>query len=646
MAPRYFSRERSSPSRLRRNRVVTHFRTRAFATFAGAVALTMLAAACSSSKGTSGTTPAAQQVTAGWQGLNPGTGAPQRGGTLNMVGISDVDYMDYDVGYYTTDYQVSRLTVRQLYSWPATPGHNTIASPDLATALPVVSDNGLKQTVTVRSGVMWNTSPARAVTAADVVRGIKRACNPSPVSFGGMADFEATIEGLSAFCAGYPEKSATDAAVMKQYIESHNVSGITTSGDSITFTLTKPAPWLVGAMTLAPFSAVPIEAENALPGTPGVYNHMYSDGPYQQVSYTPKKSIKFTRNPVWQQSSDPLRKAYVNAINVDETGNQTTIFQQMPTGSPSLGMSFDALTPPADTPNLLNEIKSGGHNVNLGATFSSNPYLVFNTVSPNNGTALSKVDVRQALSYGIQRSQLQKVLGGPIVNPPLTHVLPTGIDGSQGVPAGYNPYPYDQAKAKSMLSAAGYTASHPLQIKFLYRSDSQGSTAIFNNVSSQLNALGVVKVTGVPTNQSDFYGKYLYVPNSKSAPSPAYKGTWDMASAGWGPDWFGNSAVSFFNPLYSSPGGFPANGGSNFGYFSSTAVNNLINQALSQPTEPEADKIWAQADMQVMKEAAIYPITSVLQLAEHAPYVHNAVYMTQWQNFDPANVWLSTPGSS
>jgi peptide/nickel transport system substrate-binding protein len=197
-----------------------------------------------------------------------------------------------------------------------------------------------------------------------------------------------------------------------------------------------------------------------------------------------------------------------------------------------------------------------------------------------------------------------------------------------------------------MLSAAGYTASKPLQIKFLYRSDSQGSTSIFNNVSSQLNALGAVKVTGVPTNQSDFYGKYLYVPNTKSAPSPAYKGTWDMAAAGWGPDWYGNAAVSFFNPLYSSPGGFPANGGSNFGYFSSTTVNNLINQALSQPTEAEADKFWAQADMQVMKEAGIYPITSVLQLAEHAPYVHNAVYMTQWQNFDPANVWLSQPGSS
>ena len=625
--------------------MVRHFRTRAFTAVAGAVALTMLAGACSSSK-SGAAAPASQQLTAGWQGLNPGTGAPQRGGTLNMVGISDVDYMDYDTAYYTTDIMVQqRLMERTLYNWAAVPGHNITPEPDLATGMPVISDNGLKQTVTIRSGVMWNTSPPRPVTAADVVRGIKRACNPSPVAFGGMADFETTIQGLSAFCAGYPAASANNAAVMKKYIEGHNVSGITISGNSITFALTRPAPWFVGAMTLAAFVATPIEAENGLPGTPAVYNHMYSDGPYELTSYTPKKSMTFVRNPVWSASTDPLRKAYVNAINVDETGNQTTIYQQMATGSASLGMSFDALVPPADDPNLLNLIKSGSHLANLAATYSSNPYLVFNTVSPNNGGALGKVDVRQALSYGIQRSQLTKSLGGATTNPPLTHILPAGIDGSQDVPAGYNPYPYDPSKAKSMLAAAGFTSSHPLQIKFLYRSDSQGSTKIFNNVAAQLGALGSVTVSGVPTNQADFYGKYLYVPNTSSAPSPAYKGTWDMASAGWGPDWFGDSAVSYFNPLYSSPGGFPANGGSNFGYFSSATVNNTISQALSQTTEAAADKYWAQADEEVMQAAAVYPITSPLQLAEHAPYVHNAVFMTQWQNFDPANVWLSKPGS-
>ena len=101
--------------------------------------------------------------------------------------------------------------------------------------------------------------------------------------------------------------------------------------------------------------------------------------------------------------------------------------------------------------------------------------------------------------------------------------------------------------------------------------------------------------------------------------------------------------MTWFNPLFSSPGGFPANGGSNFGYFSSPTVNALINKALSQPTEAAADMYWAKADQEVMAAAAIYPITEPLQLAEHASYVHNAVYMTEWQKFDPANVWLSTP---
>ena len=111
------------------------------------------------------------------------------------------------------------------------------------------------------------------------------------------------------------------------------------------------------------------------------------------------------------------------------------------------------------------------------------------------------------------------------------------------------------------------------------------------------------------TSQADFYGKYLAVPTSTSNPSPAYKGTWDLASAAWGPDWFGNAALTFFNPLFTSPGGFPANGGSNFGYYQSATVNNLITQALNQPSESQADTFWAKADLQVMKDAAFYPIT-------------------------------------
>jgi peptide/nickel transport system substrate-binding protein len=547
--------------------------------------------------------------------------------------------MDYDLAYYSTDDQQMRLTVRSLYNWGNTPSTSTTPEPDLAVGPPVATNGGKTVAVTIRSGVMWDTTPARAVTAADVVRGIKRACNPSAENFGGMADFESTIVGLTAFCKGYPAATATSAPAMKKYIEGHNVSGITTSGNTITFQLAQPSAWLEGAMTLAPFSAVPIEAENALPGSPGVYNHMYSDGPYKVASYTPKKSIVFVRNPVWKASTDPLRKAYVNQINVDETGDQTTIYQQITTNSPALGMTWDSLAPPADDLSLSNQVKSNSQDVGLYSTYSSNPYVVYNTVSPNNASALSKAPVRQALSYGLDRSQMIKTLGGPEVTPPLTHILPPGIDGSQDIPANYDPYPYNPSKAKSMLAAAGFTPSHKLTIKFLYRSDSQGQVRLFANLQAQWGALGDVTVTGIATNQSDFYGKYLTVTTS---PTPAQTGAWDIAIAGWSPDWYGNSAVSFFNPLYSSPGGFPANGGSNFGYFSNPTVNSLISQALNQATEAQADVYWAKADQAVMSAAAIYPITDDNEFAVHAAYVHNAVYIPVTQQFDAANVWLST----
>ena len=107
------------------------------------------------------------------------------------------------------------------------------------------------------------------------------------------------------------------------------------------------------------------------------------------------------------------------------------------------------------------------HNFNLGSTYSTNPYVVFNAVSPNNNGALSKVAVRQALSYGIDRAHLLTDNGGPTQGVALTHVLPAGINGSQDVPSGYNPYPYNPTKAKQMLAAAGY--KNGLNVTLLYR---------------------------------------------------------------------------------------------------------------------------------------------------------------------------------
>ena len=607
-------------------------RSKAFASGVGLVAAASVIAACSSSStGGTGGSGSSVSLTSGTQGLNPGSGSPKSGGTLNMLGTGDVDYMDPNISYYSIGYLGQRPWIRGLYAWPAIPGKTTTAAPDLATALPTVSNGGKTYTMTLRSGAMWNTSPARQVTAADAVLGLKRSCNPVQ-PFGGLPDFESLIAGYAQFCSGFAKAGRTASAI-KSYIDAHQISGVTASGQTLTFNLTHPASYFPYMLTLSAFNPAPVESLQYVPASAQSQQHPIADGPYTVQSYTPARTIVYVRNPVWQASSDPIRKAYVDKINVNETGNQATAQQELQTNTASASMEFDAFPPLAAVPGLVSQMKQGlNHNFNLGPMYSTSPYFVFNSVSPNNGSALSKVAVRQALSYGLSRAHLTQVIN-PLVNPPLAHVLPDGINGAQNVPSGYNPYPYNPTKAKSMLASAGYP--NGLSLTLLYR-ETTISTAVAQAAQSDLAKIGVkVKLLLVP--HADFYTKYLQVP------SVAKRGVWDLSLAAWGPDWYGDAALAFFGPLFSGPSSYPPVG-SNFGFYNNPSVTALTGQGATSGSASAAATIWGQADQKVMQDAPFYPIAQPLQPLYHASYVHNAVYVPAIQQFDPTNVWLSSPG--
>jgi peptide/nickel transport system substrate-binding protein len=610
-------------------------RSKAFASGVGLVAAASVIAACSSSgsSSSSGTSGSSVSLTSGTQGINPGSGSPQSGGTLNLLGVGDVDYMDPNISYYEIGYLGERMWIRGLYAYPAIPGKTTSPAPDLATAPPVISNGGKTYTITLRNGAMWDTSPAREVTAADALRGIERSCNPVQ-PFGGLPDFESLIAGYAQFCSAFANVAHTTSAI-SSYMSSHQISGIKASGQTITFTLVHPASYFPDMLTLPAFNPAPVESLDYLPASAASQQHPIADGPYTVQSYTPARSITFVRNPVWKASTDPIRKAYVDKIVVTETGTQQTNQQELQTNTAAASMEFDSFPPIASVPGLESQMKQGvNHNFNLGPEYSSNPQIWFNNVSPNNSSALAKVAVRQALSYGLNRAHLTQVIN-PTVNPPLTHVLPDGINGAQDVPSGYNPYPYNPSKAKSLLSSAGYASG--LSVTLLYRPSSSISSAIAQAAQSDLAKIGVkVKLLGAPT--ADFYTKYLEVP------SAAKRGVWDLAVSGWGPDWYGDAALSFFNPQFSGPSSYPPVG-SNFGFYSDPSVTALIGQGATAASAGAAATIWAQADQKVMQDAPFYPITQPLLPLYHASYVHNAVYVPAIEQFDPTNVWLSSPGS-
>ncbi len=374
--------------------------------------------------------------------------------TLHALGVGDVDYMDPSVTYYSTGYMAMRFFQRQLFSYSAVPGHTTETSPDLATELPTKANGGISadgKTITVhlRPGAMWNSKPARPVTASDVVLGVKRSCNPVQ-PFTGQSDFAGLLDGYTDFC----KKFAADAgktptvASIKKAIAAPFKAVTAPNPTTVVYHLTQPASYFVSELTLPALSApVPEEYLNYLPASAELAQHTLSNGPYQIDSYEPTKSIVFTQNPVWKQETDPIRKQNFTKVIVDEAGQQESIQQQLQAGSPSADIEWDTFPPPTSVPALK---KANDPNLSITPESSSNPYVVFNTQSPNNGGALQRPEVRQALSEAIDRSALIKVLGGELLNIPLTHILPKEIDGSQD----FAMWPYDTAKAKKDLAAA------------------------------------------------------------------------------------------------------------------------------------------------------------------------------------------------
>ena len=113
------------------------------------------------------------------------TSPPVRGGTLKVVGFSDVDHLASTGAYSTSSMGLLWILTRQLVTYPLSEDFATATkvAPDLAEILPTLENGGISAdgrtyTFHFRRGVLWNTTPPREVNAHDLVRGLKLICNP------------------------------------------------------------------------------------------------------------------------------------------------------------------------------------------------------------------------------------------------------------------------------------------------------------------------------------------------------------------------------------------------------------------------------------------------------------------------------------
>ncbi|HMD92362.1 MAG TPA: ABC transporter substrate-binding protein [Trebonia sp.] len=613
-----------------------------------ATAAAMGLAACSSSS-SSGSAAGAPTATS--------SAKPVSGGTLNIVAASGPDHMDTVPAYYTADYELERAYTRQLVAYPSAPAASTSDAgwtqsvtpvADIATEVPTtanggITDGGKVYTFHIKPGVMWDTTPARQVTAADFVREFKAFFNPvSPV--GNAVYYTSTIAGLSQYSAAETsffanaKKEPPTAANIANFQNTHTISGIkAVDATTLQFTLIQPASDFIYMLAMPFASARPVEYDSYVPNSLQLDTHLISDGPYSVSSYVAGKSITMVRNPAWKQSTDTLRHDYVNEIVLTEgvTSAQTQL-SDIQAGTQDL--TNDTPVNPSSIPSLA---ASKVPNFVIYPWSDTFPYLVFNLRSPNSGGAAQKQLVRAAVEYGLDKTAVLKAAGGPDVGTLINTVIPPGNLGYQNT----NLYPDNNgtgntAACKSDLTKAGYP--HGVTLTYLYINDS-ANTRIFTAIQASLANCGIT------LNGKGEPGSSFFV-DLGNAPENNKPGSFDIGQAGWIPDWYGNNGRTVIQALFQGPQCVVNT--VNYGCYDNATVNSLITKAEAATSLSAAGADWQAADEQIMKDAAIVPIMSqtfpqiaskrVRGVLPNGSSYQTAIFAPNIGNPDITNVWLAS----
>ncbi|MFT7835666.1 ABC transporter substrate-binding protein [Saccharothrix sp. BKS2] len=576
--------------------------------------------------GTTDGTPA--DTTAALRLVLPGEGEPRRGGILRYFGPGGMDHIDPACASYAFSHQILRLFTRQLFTYPTTADEDALTPvPDLAVAVPTpdnggVVEGGLVHRVELRPGVFWDTEPPREVTAADLVRGLKRLACPV-TGTGALGYFTSTVRGMAEFAEGYRAAIERDGATPEtaaRYQNTHEISGLRVLDDRrLEIGLVRPANDIVNILATLYASPAPVEYDAVVPGGPGFADVVRSCGPYRLTGYRHGEHLSMRRNPAWNPASDPLRPAWIDGIEVRMARVEDEVVRdEVESGRADLSwgapvISHDRPSPDADR--------------HVG--YALNPYLLFNVRGPRQ--ELRDPAVRRALGTAVDKAALVGLMDrmdlGTVTQ--TAHcVIPPGNVGYRPAPPGTTDGG-DPELARKMLRAAGCEG---MRLRVLYRVETPHDDIAFS-YADDLRAAGV-DVEMIRILHADEYYRIL------QDPERALAGDWDVTAAAWTPDWFGNNGRTCMQPLFESPSGA---GSCNYGGYSDPAVDALIAEALAEPDPERAGDLWHAVDRAVCEAAAVVPLLVCEPTILHvtSPRVRNAIpmpHVDRW--YDAANLWL------
>src|SRR5690242_11059286 len=228
---------------------------------------------------------------------NPST---EKGGTLRFANSGDWDSLDPADTYYAYSWDFVRLYGRSLTMFKSAPGEQgATLVPDLAESLGTPSDDAKTWTYKLRTGVKFEDGTP--VTSKDVKYAVERSLDKAtfpngPTYFNDFLD----TQGYTS-----PYKDTTPDKLGLKAIE-------TPDDQTIIFHLVKPFSGF-DYFAQQP-STIPVPRAK---DTGSKYKeHVVSTGPYMFESNELGKQFTLKRNPNWDASTDPNRKALPDKITV------------------------------------------------------------------------------------------------------------------------------------------------------------------------------------------------------------------------------------------------------------------------------------------------------------------------------------------
>jgi peptide/nickel transport system substrate-binding protein len=468
-----------------------------------------------------------------------------------------------------------RLFMRTLTAHP--PGGDAVAQRQVVGDLAVdAGDSDPSLTVwtfRLRDGITWQDGSP--VTCEDVRYGVSRSF-AAPFAEEGLnyplaylaiprrADGTSTYEG--------PYSKVGQAAYDK---------AVTCEGNAVTFRLSAPLTDFNQLVALPVFAPYPAARDQRGEGA----HEILSTGPYQlEGAWDPSAGGTFVRNPEWDATSDPLRKALPQRIRYIEGTESQTAAQQVidDDGAHRQAITLDS-APPAMQQQVLSDPALKARSINPAGPFVD--YL-----APSVTTGVMKdPGVRTAFALATNREGYVTALGGASTADAAYSLVGPAVPGHRTDDVVGGGSTGDTAEALATLHRTGRTL--PVPVRVAYRSTPTADKAMAALVNGWEAAGFAIELQPI---EDDYFA---------AISEPGRTRETDVFWANWAPAW--PSASTVIPPLFESRLNLSDSGtGRDFGAFADARVNTEIARIAALKDPAQQAEAWSRLDASLVERVA------------------------------------------